>query len=61
MTPKLHRSFVVRVLYTPLAHTQPGHSPRFVVLDLKTGEEQKFATWEELKGFLQRHWLRRLR
>jgi hypothetical protein len=31
------------------------------VRDLKTGQEREFASWEELKGFLQHHWPRRLR
>ncbi|MDW8356408.1 MULTISPECIES: hypothetical protein [unclassified Thermus] len=59
MTPKLRRSFLVRVYTAPGPDGVPRCSYR--VHDLKTGREVEFATWEELQAYLQRRWPGRLR
>ncbi|MGK0618130.1 hypothetical protein [Meiothermus cerbereus] len=59
MPPRLRQSLLVRVYTTPGPNGCPRRSYR--VRDLKTGQEREFASWEELMGFLQHHWPRRLR
>lgn len=59
MPPRLRQSLLVRVYTTPGPDGCP--LPSYRVRDLKTGQEREFASWEELKGFLQHHWPRRLR
>lgn len=59
MTPRLRQSLLVRVYTTP----DPNGLPKCIyrVHDIKTGQEVQFANWEELRAYLERLWLRRLR
>lgn len=59
MPPRLRQSLLLRVYTTP--GPDGGLSCSYRVRDLRTGEERVFATWKELRGFLQHRWPRRLR
>lgn len=61
MVSKVSHSLIVRMLRACRGSGSERSEPRFVVCDLKTGEEQELADWEALRGFLERLWARHLR
>ena len=66
MSRRLRRSFIVRVVpvpeQTPATNlSRPVNQHRFFVHDLRTGEQREFEDWEDLRGYLERLWVRQLR